>query len=356
MKILILGSEGYLGRALSCWLKEKEHMVYGIDAGFRRKWVKEIGGSSLTGERKRNESGKVDVTDFKSLKIIIDTFKPDVVVHLAEQPSAPFSQIDAEHATLTLNNNIVGTMNVLWAIKETNPDIHLIKLGTAGEYPDWLYPDMEIPEGHRLTVKYQGKDWEIPTPRYFGSWYHSTKFYGSFILDYANRIWGLRATDINQGPVYGHLYNTRWDYDQYFGTVVNRFAAQQAARIPLTVYGKGGQTRGYIHIKNSMQAIELFIKNPPKKGELHVIHQVTEEHSVNDIAQMFLNETGCKIQHLNNPRKEQGENKFVFEKKKLRNLGLKTVPMESEISNLVKFANKYRDRIIKDVILPTTQW
>ena len=288
---------------------------------------------------------------------LIREFQPDAIVHLAEQPSAPYSMRGQKEATFTQQNNIIGTLNVIHAIKEINPKIHLIKLGTAGEYPDWLYPDMVIPEGSRIKVNYgEYKNWEIPTPRYAGSWYHFSKLHDSNNIDYACRIWGIRATDLNQAPVYGHLYDTRFDIDECFGTVVNRFVAQAVSGHPLTVYGKGGQTRGYIHIKNSMQAIELMIKNPAKQGEFRVVHQTTEEKTINQIAELVNNVRACEIEHIENPRAEQGENKFKFEAKLLKELGLKPIPMHKEIPNMLDTVSKYRDRIDTKLFLPKTKW
>ncbi len=356
-KILILGGNGYIGKTLHNYLEEKEYPVLSIDNGMREALVEEIGGSSLTPNRKYPKHKFGDITFYSDLEKYIKEFKPDTIVHLAEQPSAPYSMRGREECNATMQNNLIGTMNLIWAVKTINPKIHIIKLGTAGEYPDWLYPEMEIPEGSRVKVQYKGKDWEIPTPRYAGSWYHFSKFHDSFNLDYANRIWGLKITDINQGPVYGVLNeNCRFDYDEHFGTVVNRFAVQAVIGHPLTVYGEGEQTRGYIHIKNSMESIELMIENEPKNNEFRVIHQVTETKTINEIAEMFAKETGVKIKNIPNPRAENGKNKFEFEAKALQDLGLKTIPMEQEIKNIIKVVEKYKSNINKDVILPKTNW
>lgn len=354
-KVCILGVNGYIGTALYFYLSEKGYAVAGCDNNLRDDLVKKIGGDSLT-EKRQVPYADIDITNFDELKKYLITEKPDVIVNLAQIPSAPYSMMSQKEADETLVNNIRANNNVMWAIKEVCPDVHLIKLGTAGEYPDWLYPEMEIPEGHRIRVKYQDKDWTIPTPRYFGSVYHSTKFYDSFLNDYFNRIWGLRVTDINQGPVYGCRFGTRFDYDEHFGTVVNRFAVQAVSGIPLTIYGEGNQTRGYIHIENALQAIELWIENEPEVGEYRVVHQVTETHTINEIAQMFVDECGCEVQHLDNPRAEQGSNKFTFEGKKLKDFGLKTIPMKDEIKNLLKLAEENKERIITDAILPKTNW
>ena len=354
--ILILGVAGYLGRPLKDYLESKGHTVLGIDNGDREKNVSDVGSASLAPLKEQQNVLDASTLNFKELKKILLDFQPDAIVHLAEQPSAPFSMIDVQHATDTQNNNIIGTLNVLWAIKEVCPDTHLIKLGTAGEYPDWLYKEITVPEGSRITVNYQGKDWEIPTPRYAGSWYHFSKLHDSYNIDYACRIWGLRATDLNQGVVYGHIDGTRFDYDQYFGTVVNRFVTQAVAGIPLTIYGEGGQTRGFININNSMHAIGLVIDNPAEKGEFRVIHQLTETHSVKNIADLVHNVTGCEIEYIENPRAELPQNILNFEAKKLKGMGLKPIHMADEIENMIKFADAHKNRIRPDVIRPNTKW
>jgi len=252
------------------FLEEKGYEVAGLDNNLRKRNVESVGGKSLTKVEKHPNTMAHDISkDALATKILVKDLQPDAIVHLAEQPSAPFSMISAQRAAETQRNNVVGTMNVLWAIREVNPEIHLIKLGTAGEYSDWIWDKRQIPESPRVKID----GWEIPTPRYAGSFYHFSKLFDSFNIDYACRIWGLRATDINQGVVYGHLPGTRLDIDEWFGTVVNRFCAQAVAGIPLTVYGSGGQERGFISIRNVMEAIELVIENPPEG--YYIIHQLT---------------------------------------------------------------------------------
>lgn len=357
-RILITGIEGYIGRALCHFLNSKHtYFVSGIDNGLRQKNVSLIGGTSLMELSPIDCHHHFDICDYDALKERIVDFEPTTIIHLAEQPSAPFSFISPYQSTYTQYNNVVGTLNVLWAIKETNPNIHLIKLGTAGMYVDWLYKDVTIPESPRITVNYQNKDWEIPTPRYAGSWYHMSKFFDSYNIDYACRIWGLRATDINQGIVYGHMYGTRFDYDQYFGTVINRFMAQALAKTPLTVYGTGHQMRGFINLKNSLEAIELIANNPPVEGEYRIVHQLTQTCTINDLATMIAQITGIGINHISNPRAELPENKFVFEAKYLKDLGLQAVPLREgleELWHIVKLDS--RGKVYTNVIQPTTQW
>ncbi|MCK9370782.1 NAD-dependent epimerase/dehydratase family protein [Candidatus Dojkabacteria bacterium] len=352
MKVIILGAEGYLGKALSISLSGK-HELLRVDNKSREMNVAEIGSKSLTPE-KEIEYLHFNICDYDKLKAAITEFEPNVIIHLAEQPSAPFSMIDALHAADTQQNNVIGSLNLLWAVKEVNPEIQIIKLGTAGEYPDWLYNGMTIPEDARIKVEYQSKLWEIPTPRYAGSFYHFSKLFDSYNIDYACKIWGLNVTDINQGVVYGHIDGIRFDYDEYFGTVVNRFVVQSIAGVPLTIYGSGGQTRGYINIQNVIDAIELIMKNPA--NGYRIIHQLTEELSVGDIASLVQKITGCDVQSIPNPRFEMDSNKFTFEAKLLKKFGLKARKMEDELPDMIKSISRYKDSIKKKVIMPKTKW
>lgn len=361
MKILVLGSEGYIGTALCTNLINNGHEVQGVDCFMRESNVNQMGSESLT-ERKSSLKEKVDLhilniaKDYERLCNIIKNFNPNTIVHLAEQPSAAFSMCSPETASETQQNNVIGTLNVLWAMREHAPNSHLIKLGTEGEYPDWLWDGKHIPEGNRMTVKYNNEDWVIPTPRYAGSWYHFSKLHDSMNIDYACRIWGLKATDVNQGIVYGHLNNTRLDYDEAFGTVVNRFAVQAVLGHPLSIYGQGGQTRGFIALQNSIEAIELLAKNEPDPGQFRVIHQTTEEYSVNDIAGMIQGLTMCDIKHIKNPRAENDHNDFTFDNSTLMDLGLQPVKMEDVLPDLIQTVRANQDNIREEVILPKIKW
>lgn len=350
MKVLILGSSGYIGNALMYYLESKKFEVFGCDNGSRQILAPE----SLTKVKPHKQTTLLDVTDYGLLKNYITNINPDVIVHLAENPSAPYSMKNAKNAGDVQNNNVVGSLNVLWAIREVNPKIQLIKLGTAGEYPDWLFDGITIPENSRVKVKYQDKDWEIPTPRYFGSFYHASKFFDSYNCDYACRIWGLNITDINQAPVYGWTDGTRFDYDEEFGTVVNRFVAQALAGYPLTVYGTGGQTRGYIHLQNSLEAIELIIKNPA--DGFRIVNQLTETKKVIEIAELVQKHTGCDIKCIDNPRAERNENEFVFQKDILDSLGLKPIYMEDSIGEFIEKIKPYKDKIDKSLFNPKIKW
>lgn len=355
-RILICGANGYIGVALYSYLKERGFTVLGIDNEMRERNVINIGSNSLTRNSKPSDF-KLDISeDYRGFKEIVESFRPETIVNLAQQPSAPFSMIDADHAILSQKNNICGGMNILWAVKEVDPNIHIIQLGTAGEYPDWLYNGIEVPESSRIEVEYNKKKWIIPTPRYAGSWYHFSKLYSSYNSDYASRIWGLKVTDINQGIVYGHIGETRLDYDEYFGTVINRFVVQAVVGVPLTIYGTGEQTRSFIHLKNSIEAIELLINNPANIGEYRVIQQLTDIKRVSEIANIVKSITNCEIDNIENPRSEMEKNEFKFEANKLKTIGLKPVDMESEIKNLFNIISKYKENINKSVIWPKTKW
>jgi UDP-sulfoquinovose synthase len=369
MKILIAGINGYMGTALYFHLKEQGHDVVGFDNGTREKNVENIGSKSIV-EKAEVPHEYLDACNYANLRDYIEVTKPDTIIWLAEQPSAPYSMKSRNKASTTLSNNMQGALNVLYAIKEVNPDIHLIKLGTEGEFPDWLWNGKKIPEGNRMKVMLDDPnvgewemsmrtiDWEIPTPRYFGSWYHFTKFSESFMMDYANRIWGLKITDVNQGIIYGHRNGTRLDADEYFGTVVHRFVAQAVAGLPLTVFGEGGQTRGMICLQNSLEALQLLSENPPKEGELRVVHQTGHEYSVKQVAEMIQKLTDCKIDYIENPRTELPRNKFTFDTSTLDKLGLKKIKLEDELPDLIKLVEENKDRINKQVLSPKnyTQW
>jgi len=400
MKIAILGQEGYIGTALTAHLQEQGHEVCGLDNGVRSIHVMSIGSQSIT-EKQKVGADNIGLKDYEALKGFLVKNKPDTIVHLAEQPSASWSMSSPTNSAFTQKNNIIGTLNLLWAMREVCPDAHLIKLGTEGEYPDWLWNGKHIPEGNRMKVAIENtkgflkvksnktveelelikkqfqearesgkeiilgedmeyvsnfKEWEIPTPRYAGSWYHFSKLHDSMNIDYACRIWGLTATDVNQGIVYGHRHGTRLDADQYFGTAVHRFVAQAVAGLPLSVYGTGGQTRGFICLQNSIEAIQLLAESPPEKGEFRVIHQTTEEHNINSIAKKVQKLTGAEISYIENPRTEMAKNNFTFDTSTLDNLGLNKIKLDNELPRLIEVVEKNKDRIITRTIKPTIKW
>jgi len=292
---------------------------------------------------------------------------PDAVVHFAEQRAAPYSMIDRKHAVFTQVNNVVGTLNLLFALREFQPDCHLVKLGTMGEYGT---PNIDIEEGY-LTVEHNGRTDVLPFPKQPGSFYHLSKVHDSHNIMFACKIWGLRATDLNQGVVYGTVTDqsaldetlvNRFDYDEIFGTVLNRFCAQAAAGHPLTVYGKGGQTRGYLDIRDTVRCVELACLNPARPGECRVFNQFTEQFSVLELAHMVQSVgrnlgLNVEIDHLPDPRVEAEEHYYNARHSKLVELGLKPhLLSESLLDSLLNIAIRYQDRIDRSLFMPKVNW
>jgi len=275
--------------------------------------------------------------------------------------------IDRDHAVFTQVNNVVGTLNLLYAIKEFNPDCHLVKLGTMGEYGT---PNIDIEEGY-ITIEHNGRKDTLPYPKQPGSFYHVSKCQDSLNIHFACRVWGLRATDLNQGVVYGvlteetgmdELLINRLDYDGVFGTALNRFCIQAAIGHPLTVYGKGGQTRGFLDIRDTVRCIELAIANPPEAGKMQVFNQFTEQFSVGDLARK-VQEAGralglkVEIAHLPNPRVEKEEHYFNAKNTSLLDLGLQPHYLsEALLDSLLNIAIKYQHRVDAKHILPKVSW
>lgn len=373
-KILILGADGYLGWSLYVYLIDKGHTVEGIDNYSRRKAVESCGSESLvpiaTALDRQELIPWEDACAHSSLYQAIDKFKPDTIVHLAEQPSAPYSMTNALQASATQINNIHGTMNLIWAVREINPKIHIIKLGTMGEYSDWIYQGSPIPEDTRMKILRMDPELDknyfldIPTPKFSGSFYHMSKIFDSYNIEFACKMWGLRATDINQGVVYGSKIDemssenrTRFDYDSYFGTAVNRFIVQAIQGLPLTVYGAGGQTRGYININDVMQAIDLVMENSAQPGELQIVNQLTEVFRVEEVAELVANTIDCTIGHVENPRVEKEQHSYKPVYKKLYNWGLKNPHLMKDIlPGMIEDIKQFKHRINVKVILPKTKW
>src|SRR3989442_8013163 len=270
-----------------------------------------------------------DLTDAHATFGMIEEFRPETIIHFAEQRAAPYSMIDRKHAVYTQYNNVIGTLNVLYAIKEIDPEIHLVKLGTMGEYGT---PNIDIEEGW-LEVTHKGRTDRVLYPKRPGSFYHLTKVHDSHNIEFTCRVWGLRATDLNQGVVYGQQTEetalddrlaTRFDYDAVFGTVLNRFVILAALGQPLTVYGDGGQTRGLIDIRDTAECIRLAAENPPARGEFRVFNQMTESMSVLDIAKLVadLHPDVVDVEHLTNPRVEMEQHYYKVTHTGLVGLGL----------------------------------
>ncbi len=381
MKVLVIGGDGYCGWATALYLSNRGYEVGILDSLVRRHWDNELGLETLTPiapiqqrlQRWQDLTGKSidlfigDITNYEFLKKVLHQFEPQALVHFGEQRSAPFSMIDREHAVLTQVNNVVGTLNLLYAMREYFPDCHMVKLGTMGEYGT---PNIDIEEGY-ITIEHNGRKDTLPYPKQPGSMYHLSKVHDSHNINFACRIWGLRATDLNQGIVYGVLTEetgmdemliNRLDYDGVFGTALNRFCIQAAIAHPLTVYGKGGQTRGFLDIRDTVRCIELAIANPAAPGEFRVFNQFTELFSIGDLALMVKkagNAIGLNVEinHLDNPRVEKEEHYFNAKNTKLLDLGLQPHYLsDSLLDSLLNFAVKYQKRVDHQQILPKVSW
>ena len=381
MRIIVLGGDGYCGWATALYLSAKGHSVAIVDNFIRRQWDHELGAQTLTpiqplSDRLRtwaSLTGKTielfigDITDYEFLLATVKKSQPEAIIHFAEQRSAPYSMIDRKHAVFTQVNNVVGTLNVLFAIREVQPDCHLIKLGTMGEYGT---PNIDIEEGY-ITIEHNGRRDVLPYPKQPGSFYHLSKVHDSHNMMFACKIWGVRATDLNQGVVYGTMTDetgmdegliNRLDYDEVFGTVLNRFCVQAAIGQPLTVYGKGGQTRGFLDIRDTVRCVELACLNPAAGGECRVYNQFTEQFSVLDLA-LKVQEAGkdlgmkVEIDHIPDPRVEAEHHYYNAKHSKLIDLGLQPrLLSESLLDSIMNIAVKYRDRVDPTMMLPQVNW
>lgn len=381
MKIGVLGGDGYCGWATALYLSAKGHEVAVVDNFVRRQWDHELGVQTLTPIRPLAERLRVwheltgravelfvgDVTDYDFLSSFVASFEPESIVHFAEQRSAPYSMIDRKHAVSTQVNNVVGTLNLLFALRELQPDCHLVKLGTMGEYGT---PNIDIEEGY-IRVEHNGRTDLLPFPKQPGSFYHLSKVHDSHNIMFACKIWGLRATDLNQGVVYGTVTDevafdealiNRFDYDEVFGTVLNRFCVQAAIGHPLTVYGRGGQTRGFLDIRDTVRCVELACMNPASLGECRVFNQFTEQFSVLQVAQL-VQVAGRKlglpveIDHLPDPRVESEDHYYNAKHSKLIDLGLKPHYLsDSLLDSLMNIAVRYRERIDTSMFAPQVNW
>lgn len=383
MRILILGGDGYLGWPTAMYLSGKGHEVAVADNFSKRKWEMEHGVRPLLPISTLHQRVRAWKTlSGKPIKIYIgdlahnhrfvytmfEDFEPEAIVHYGEQPSAPYSMAGRYTAVETQVNNIAGTLNVLFAMAKYTPKAHLVKLGTMGEYGT---PNIDIEEGW-LEVEYKGRRDRLLFPKRAGSFYHLSKVHDSHNIEFACRVWGLSATDLNQGVVYGIATDetelhpelrTSFHYDHVFGTVLNRFCVQAVSGLPLTVYGKGGQTRGFLNILDTMRCVELAILNPAKPGEFRVFNQFTESFSVNQIAELVrqaARKFGLKkveIAHIPNPRKEAEEHYYNPANKELFKLGLKHRPLsEVLVKDMMRKIVEGKELIDHDVIHPTIRW
>ncbi|MGO9028611.1 MAG: NAD-dependent epimerase/dehydratase family protein [Acidimicrobiales bacterium] len=378
MRILVLGGDGYLGWPTALYLSRRGHQVGVVDNMVRRRYDVEMGVSSLVPivgldqriDRWQDISGfsmdlfEGDLTDEVFVSETLASFQPDAVVHFAEQRSAPYSMIDRSHAVYTQVNNVVGTLNLLYAIAEQNRDIHLVKLGTMGEYGT---PNIDIEEGY-IEVTHRGRTDVLPYPKQPGSFYHLSKVHDSHNIMFGCRIWGLRATDLNQGIVYGHQTEetvlhpelaTRFDYDGVFGTVLNRFCVQAVSGHPLTVYGAGGQTRGMLNILDTLACVELALETPAERGEFRVFNQFTETFSVAEMADMVVGEFNgaATIDHIPTPRVEKEEHYYRAAHTKLLDLGLHPhLLTKGVVQSILSVVERYKDNVDPNAILPTVEW
>ncbi len=378
MRILVLGGDGYLGWPSAMHLSAAGHQVAVADNFVRRTYDQELGVSSLVPIRPLHDrvrawselTGKTmgvypgDLCDPQFVHSMVAEFRPEAVVHFAEQRSAPYSMIDQRHAVYTQTNNVVGTLNLLYAIGDVDRDIHLVKLGTMGEYGT---PNFDIEEGW-LTINHKGRTDTVLYPKRPGSFYHLSKVHDSHNIEFACRIWGLRATDLNQGIVYGvdtdetvldPRLATRYDYDAVFGTVLNRFILQAVLGHPLTVYGTGGQTRGMLNIVDTVECIRLACENPAEQGEFRVFNQFTEQLSVTEMADAVAAAYpgNCTVEKVDNPRVEAESHYYRAAHTKLLDLGL--VPHllnETLIDSLFAVVERHKARVNLEAIEPTVQW
>ena len=381
MRVLILGGDGYLGWPTAMRFSGTGHEVAVVDNFLRRRWVEEAGSSSLTPLASLDEritgwkeaSGKEiqsyvgDIAEGTFVTEVVREFEPEAIIHYGEQPSAPWSMRSVDNAVTTQANNVIGSLKLLWAMRDFAPNAHLIKLGTMGEYGT---PNIDIEEGF-IEIEHNGRRDTLPFPKLPGSLYHLSKVHDSHNIHFACRTWGLRATDLNQGVVYGietpetrldERLLTRFDYDEMFGTALNRFAVQAVIGHPLTVYGKGGQTRGFLNIVDTLQCVGITAENPPDAGEYRVFNQFTEVFNVAELAEKVRHAAGevgldVRVDHVANPRMELEEHYYNPTHTKLLELGLQpTLLSETLIESMLDVIRRYRENVIMDVIDPVTQW
>ena len=378
MKIIVLGGDGYLGWPTALHLSAAGHQVAVADNFARRGYDFEMGVDSLTPIESlqtrvttwRQLTGQSiavyigDLCDAEFAYHMVADFRPEAIVHYAEQRAAPYSMVDRKHAVYTQTNNVVGNLNVLYAIAETDPDIHLVKLGTMGEYGT---PNIDIEEGW-LEIEHKGRTDRVLYPKRPGSFYHLSKVHDSHNIEFACRVWGIRATDLNQGVVYGQQTDqtaaddrlaTRYDYDAVFGTVLNRFVIQAVLGMPLTVYGNGSQTRGLIDIRDTVRCIQLACENPANRGEFRVFNQLTQTMSVLQIAETVAaaSPDAVTIEHLDNPRVELEDHYYNVVYSGLPELGLEPhLLSDTLIESLFEITKRYAHRVRPEAMLPTIQW
>ncbi len=381
MRILILGGDGYLGWPTAMNLSELGHEVHVADNYLRRHICLQENVLPLFPvpsliERIRiwkETTGKIiipwigDLANWDFTDEIFKEIKPDVVIHYAEQPSAPYSMLNRRAATLTLKNNLDVTMNVIFAVKEHCENAHIVKLGTMGEYGT---PNIDIEEGW-IDIEHAGRKDRFLYPRQASSLYHTTKIMDTDLLWFYVRMWNLKVTDLMQGPVYGFFSNENennqllfpfFNYDELFGTVLNRFIVQAVIGYPLTVYGKGGQTRGYLDLRDTLQCVKLSVEHPPEPGELRIFNQFVQTFSVNDLASQVKNvgkELGIAVEvnHLPNPRKELEEHYYNPKHQGLIELGLEPHYLtDNVLGEMMEVVLVHKHAINDKIIFKGVRW
>jgi UDP-sulfoquinovose synthase len=381
VRVLVLGGDGYLGWPTALRFSARGHEVSVIDNLSRRRCHEEQGTDSLTPIASLTDRVRAweeltglrvdarvgDITDWECVRSLVADVRPDCIVHYGEQPSAPWSMKDRDHAVATQVNNVVGTLNVLFAMRDHAPDCHLVKLGTMGEYGT---PNIDIEEGF-LQIHHNGRSDLLPFPKMPGSIYHLSKVHDSHNIMFACRTWGIRSTDLNQGVVYGihtdetsrdERLATRFDYDECFGTALNRFCVQAVIGHPLTVYGKGGQTRGFLNIVDTLQCVELAAANPPERGQYRVLNQFTEQFSVGQLAELVV-EAGAglgldvQVASIPDPRVELEEHYYNAKHTGLLELGLKPHLLSQDVlTSMLCAVQRHRDRVLEHAIVPRIRW
>jgi len=380
MKIIVLGADGYLGWPTVMYLKSKGHDIVAVDNYLKRKIVDEVGGAPLVSmprllDRSRifeEMSGsaisvrELDVTDFEALDALFKEEMPDAVIHYAEQPSGPYSMIGHKEASLTLDNNVRGTLNLAHAVMNNCPDCHIVKLGTMGEYGT---PNIDIEEGW-IDIEHNGRKDRMLFPRAAGSLYHTTKILDTDLLWFYVRMKKLRVTDLMQGPVYGTIVDTdinpalgtHFHYDDIFGTALNRFVVQAVIGMPLTVYGSGGQTRGYLDIRDTVQCVSLAVDSPPDRGELRFMNQFTEQFSALELADRVRSaglemDLKVTVDHIENPRIESEDHYYNAKNQNLLDLGLEPHLLDAEtIMEMLEYVKENADLVDESKILPRVKW
>ena len=381
MKVLILGGDGYLGWPTAMKLSSDGHNILVVDNYSRRKIASDRNLPTLisvpnlqqrvvTWKAKTGREILVRIGDVQEYEFILDLFHeygPDAVIHFAEQPSAPYSMAGYLEARYTLTNNLLTTLNVSHAVKQTNPEVHIVKLGTMGEYGT---PNIDIEEGY-LDIEHNGRKDRFLYPRKGGSLYHTTKIQDTDLLYFYSGVWGLRVTDLMQGPVYGMFTKemeyqpslaTNFSYDEIFGTVLNRFVVQAAIGRPLAVYGSGTQKRGFLNIVDTLECIAIALRNPPRPGEMSILNQFTEVFSILDLAHLVKQsgddlKLNVEIVNIPNPRVEKEDHYYNPRTTRFRELGLEPHLLDQEVlSEMLEHVLRYKDNVVPEIVSPKTSW